>query len=59
MVMPNDPPPPVPVDSAQRGMKHWTIIGVGAAVEQFEGDFPDHSSWRARKLTTPRPATMT
>jgi hypothetical protein len=32
MTMPNDPPPPVPADSAERGMKHWTIIGVGAAV---------------------------
>ena len=32
MVMPNDPPPLVPADAAQRGMKHWTIIGVGAAV---------------------------
>jgi hypothetical protein len=32
MVMPNDPPPPVPPDSAERGMKHWTVIGVGAAI---------------------------
>ena len=32
MVMPNDPPPPVQANAAQRGMKHWTIIGVGAAV---------------------------
>ena len=29
MVMPNDPPPP---EAAQRGMKHWTVIGVGAAI---------------------------
>ena len=32
MVMPNDPPPPVPQEAAQCGMKHWTIIGVGAAI---------------------------
>ena len=32
MVMPNDPPPPVPAAAAERGMKHWTIIGVGAAI---------------------------
>ena len=32
MVMPNDPPPPVPAAAAGRGMKHWTIIGAGAAI---------------------------
>ena len=32
MAPPDDPPPPVPADAAQRGMKHWTIIGAGAAV---------------------------
>ena len=32
MTMPGDPPPPVPADAVQRGMKHWTIIGVGAAI---------------------------
>ena len=32
MVMPNDPPPPVSSESAERGMKHWTVIGVGAAI---------------------------
>jgi hypothetical protein len=32
MASPHDPPPPVPLDSAQRGIKHWTIIGVGAAI---------------------------
>jgi hypothetical protein len=32
MAMPNDPPPPVPAAAAARGMKHWTIIGVGAAI---------------------------
>ena len=32
MVMPNDPPPSVPASAAERGMKHWTIIGVGAAI---------------------------
>lgn len=32
MVMPNDPPPPVPAAAAERGFRHWTIIGVGAAI---------------------------
>jgi hypothetical protein len=36
MTTPGDPPPPVlapiPQDAVQRGMKHWTIILVGAAV---------------------------
>ena len=32
MVMPNDPPPPVPRASAELGMKHWTVIGLGAAI---------------------------
>ena len=32
MVMPNDPPPPVPREAAERGLKHWTVIGIGAAV---------------------------
>ncbi|WP_296380049.1 hypothetical protein [Reyranella sp.] len=32
MVMPHDPPPPVPQDAVQRGMKHWTMIGVGAVI---------------------------
>ena len=32
MATPGDPPPPVPADAARRGMKHWTIIGVGAAI---------------------------
>jgi len=32
MVMLNDPPPPVPAAAAERGMKHWTIIGFGAAI---------------------------
>jgi hypothetical protein len=32
MVMPHDPPPPVPPDSEQRGMKHWTVIAVGAVI---------------------------
>jgi hypothetical protein len=27
----SDPPPPIPPAAAQRGLKHWTIIGVGAA----------------------------
>jgi len=27
-----DPPPPVPSAAAQRGFRHWTVIGVGAAV---------------------------
>ena len=32
MVMPNDPPPPVSRESTERGMKHWTVIAVGAAI---------------------------
>ena len=32
MTVPGDPPPPVPADAGQRGMKHWTIIGIGAAI---------------------------
>ncbi|WP_428660772.1 hypothetical protein [Reyranella sp.] len=32
MVMLNDPPPPVPAAAAERGMRHWTIIGIGAAI---------------------------
>ena len=32
MTMPGDPPPPVPAAAAERGMRHWTIIGVGAAI---------------------------
>jgi hypothetical protein len=32
MAMPGDPLPPVPADAVQRGLKHWTIIGVGAAI---------------------------
>jgi hypothetical protein len=28
----DDPPPPVPAAAAQRGYRHWTIIGIGAAV---------------------------
>ena len=32
MVMPTDPPLPVPQDAAQRGMQHWMVIGVGAAI---------------------------
>jgi hypothetical protein len=32
MTMSGDPPPPVPAAVAERGMKHWTIIGVGAAI---------------------------
>jgi len=27
-----DPPPPVPSAAAQRGFRHWTVIGVGAVV---------------------------
>jgi uncharacterized protein len=29
---PNDPVPPVSPAAAQRGYRHWTIIGIGAAV---------------------------
>ena len=32
MAMPGDPPPPVPAASAERGLRHWTIIGFGAAI---------------------------
>jgi hypothetical protein len=32
MARSDDPPPPVPQETAERGMKHWTIIGVGAAI---------------------------
>jgi hypothetical protein len=32
MTVQGDPPPPVPADAVQRGMKHWTIIGIGAAI---------------------------
>ena len=32
MAMPNDPPPPVPRESAERGIKHWTVIGIGAVI---------------------------
>lgn len=32
MVMPDDPPPPVPSAAAERGKRDWTVIGVGAAV---------------------------
>jgi len=28
----NERPPPVPSAAAQRGFRHWTIIGAGAAV---------------------------
>ena len=27
-----DSPPPVPTDAAQRGLRHWTVISVAAAV---------------------------
>jgi len=30
--LPDDPPPPpAPSAAAQRGFRHWTIIGIGAA----------------------------
>jgi hypothetical protein len=29
---PNDPSPPVPSAAAQRGYRHWTIIGIVVAV---------------------------
>jgi hypothetical protein len=29
---PRDPPPPVSPAAAQRGYRHWTIIGIGAAM---------------------------
>jgi hypothetical protein len=29
---PKDPLPPVSPAAAQRGYRHWTIIGIGAAV---------------------------
>ncbi len=32
MTMPGDPPPPASTASAERGLRHWTIIGVGAAI---------------------------
>jgi len=32
MAMPSDPPPPVPAVAAERGVRHWTIIGFGAAI---------------------------
>jgi hypothetical protein len=32
VLSPQDPPPPVSPAAAQRGYRHWTIIGVGAAV---------------------------
>jgi uncharacterized protein len=28
----SDPPPSVPPAAAQRGYRHWTVIGIGAAV---------------------------
>jgi hypothetical protein len=28
----SDDPPPLPTAAARRGYRHWTIIGVGAAV---------------------------
>jgi hypothetical protein len=27
-----DPPPPVSSAAAQRGYRHWTVIGIGAVV---------------------------
>jgi hypothetical protein len=27
-----EPPPPVPSDAAERGRRHWMVIGIGAAV---------------------------
>ena len=32
MAMLKDPPPRVPRVSGERGMRHWTVIGVGAAI---------------------------
>jgi hypothetical protein len=32
MAMPGEPLPPVPSAAAQRGFRHWTIIGVGAVI---------------------------
>jgi uncharacterized protein len=32
MAMPDDPQPVPAAAAAERGMKHWTIIGVGAAI---------------------------
>jgi hypothetical protein len=29
---PGDTPPPVSSAAAQRGFRHWTIIGIGAAL---------------------------
>jgi len=29
---PPSAPPPVPAAAAQRGYRHWMVIGVGAAV---------------------------
>jgi hypothetical protein len=29
---PGDPPPPAPSVAAQRGYRHWTIIGIVVAV---------------------------
>ncbi len=30
-VPPQDPPPPGSPAAAQRGYRHWTVIGIGAA----------------------------